>query len=426
MPAELALPLAIFLVFLNGFFVAAEFALVKIRPTKIEELVARGSRTATMAQHAVKHLDAYLSATQLGITLSSIGLGWIGEPAFARILEPLLSRWELPEQTLHIVAFAFAFFTITLLHVVIGELMPKSWAIQQSERVSMAVAFPLHWFYILFLPLIALLNGLANRLLRIFGIHPASEHEVAHSQEEIDLILTASGRSGVLRQGDVDLVRHVFRFGQKTAADVMTPRVDMTVIRNTLSAREALTEVLSLPYSRFPVVGENADDVKGMVHIRDLVRLHNEDEEDLEVAIREVIYVPESKPLHELLKEFQQTRTHLAIVRDEYGGTAGLVTLEDVIEQIVGAITDETDIVVTGIMREGTSWLVYGKVHIDDINDVIGSHFESTNFDSIGGFVSGLLGRPAKVGDTLSWERWRFEVVETDRRRIKVLRVSAE
>lgn len=426
MPIELAITIAFILVLLNSFFVAAEFALVKIRPTRIEQLAATGSITARMARHAVSHLDAYLSATQLGITLASIGLGWVGEPAFSALLRPAFLALDISDRVAFGISFAMAYFFVTLLHVVIGELMPKSWAIQQSERVSLAVAFPLHWFYVLFLPLIALLNGIANALLRLFGIRPASPHEVAHSQEELDMILAASTIKGVLRESEVDLMRRVFRFGDKNVADIMVPRVDMTVIEHDKTVDEALTTALQKPFSRFPVIGDNADDIRGILHIRDVMRLHRERKTDFKNSMRQTIFVPPSKQLDDLLHEFQQTRTHLAIVRDEYGGTAGLVTLEDVIEEIVGEISDESDVAPPEIRRERDSWYVLGTARLEDVNEEIGSSFSSEEVDSIGGLLSEILGRPACKGDAVRHEGWRLEAIEADTRRVSVVKVEKE
>lgn len=424
MPIELAITIAVLLVLINGFFVAAEFSLVKIRPTRVEELAAAGSVTARMAQHAVKRLDAYLSATQLGITLASIGLGWIGEPAFAALLRPIFLELDISERAAFGISFAVAYFFVTLLHVVIGELMPKSWAIQQSERVSLAVAFPLHWFYVLFLPLIALLNGIANALLRLFGIRPATSAEMAHSQEELDMILIASGQSGVLRESEVDLMRRVFRFGEKNVADIMVPRVDMTVIQSDNTVEQALAIALQKPYSRFPVIGDNADDIRGVLHIRDLMRLYREGKRDFKNSMRQTIFVPPSKQLDDLLREFQKTRTHLAIVRDEYGGTAGLVTLEDVIEEIVGDISDESDIAPPEIRHEKDSWYVLGTARLEDVNEQIGSDFSSEEVDSIGGMMAEILGRPARKGDSARYREWLLEAIEADDTRVKIVKVT--
>lgn len=426
MPVEIALPLAIFLVLLNGFFVAAEFALVKVRQTKIIELVNKGRPTARMALHAIQHLDAYLAATQLGITLSSIGLGWIGEPAVAVLLNPLFETFQIPERFVHGISFAVAFTLISMAHIIFGELAPKSWAIQRPDKLSLAVAYPLHWFYWLFKPAIWSLNGIANRFLRIVGIRPASDAEMAHGQEELDLILTASLQSGVLKASEVDLVKHIFRFADKNVADIMVPRTDVVFMQADWSPQQALNLAMRHPYSRYPLIDRNPDEVIGMVHLRDIVKLERRRTGTLAEVARNVIVVPLNKPLDELLREFQKAKTHIAIVADEYGGTAGIATLEDVLEQIVGHIEDESDI--TSIQIEplpNNTWRVAGTVRLQDLNEALGAHFESEHVDTIGGFVVEAAGKVPKRGEQIHLNGWNCIVTQADGRRVRRIELQA-
>jgi CBS domain containing-hemolysin-like protein len=422
MPVELAIPIAILLVFLNGFFVAAEFALVKVRHTRVIQLAEEGSKSARMTLHAVNHLDAYLSATQLGITLASIGLGWVGEPAFAVLLNPVFRALDVPDAVAHGISFAVAFTTVSVLHIVLGELAPKSWAIQRPETVSLGVAYPLHGFYVLFRPAIVFLNGIAGWLLRRFGIGPTSEHEMSHSQEELSMILTASGESGVLKKSEVDLMRHVFQFGDRDVSDVMVPRIDIVMLDETWPISQAVEVALKHAYSRYPVGAGDADSISGVVHIRDLLTLERAGGGSLSDIKREIPLVPTNKALDDLLRDFQRARVHMALVVDEYGGTRGLVTLEDVLEQIVGRIDDETDEEVQALQQVSQdTWHVLAKLRLIDLNEAIGSDFSSPDYETIGGYVVGIAGRQLKPGDTVANEDWEFRVLESERRRLTKL-----
>lgn len=423
----LAILAALLLVLLNGFFVAAEFALVKVRETRIVELADAGSRRAKMAMHAIHHLDAYLSATQLGITLASLGLGWIGEPAFARVLDPLFSRMGMPESVAHGAAFALAFATISVLHIVLGELAPKSWAIQKPDTLSLWVAFPLHWFYRMFMPAIVVLNGLANRILRLFGIQPASDHEMAHSEEELSMILAASGESGVLKKSEVDIVEQVFRFGDLNVTDVMVPRTDMSLVSGSATVAQALHDVLRDRYSRYPVFGEDTDDILGWVHLRDLLTASDPETTTVASIARKQLTVPPNKSLDMMLRDFQSHRVHLAIVMDEYGGTQGLVTLEDVLEEIVGEIDDETDVAEAEIRQTGANrWEVLGKTHLLRLQQALGTPFSDTENDTLGGHVFGLAGRIPKEGETFRAGEWTIKVLKVENRRLKLMELTRD
>lgn len=424
MSTGLSLFVAFLLVLLNGFFVAAEFALVKVRSTQIVELANEGKPSARMALHAIHHLDAYLSATQLGITLASISLGWIGEPAFEALLHPLFHALHLPVQVSKTISFLVPFAIISALHIVLGELAPKSLAIQKSAGVSLAIAYPLHWFYWLFRPAISVLNGAAALVLRLFRLQPASEHELAHSQEELRMILTASGQSGVLKDSEVDLVKHVFEFADKVAWDIMVPRVDMTYMDATWPLERNLEIANSHTYTRYPLCESDSDHVIGMIHIKDLVRLSAAGGGDIRQIRREIIFVPETKSIDQLLREFQLRKMHMAIVLDEYGGTAGIVTLEDVLEEIVGEIHDEFEEPLPDVLRvSDTELLVDGKVMLDDLKTDYEIELPENESETVGGWVLDAVGGIPENGLTVDAAPYAIQVVEMDGQRVRKVRI---
>lgn len=411
---------AVFLVLLNGFFVAAEFALVKVRPTRIEELAARGSKTAKKTKHAIHHLDAYLSATQLGITLASLGLGWIGEPAFAHLLEPVFRRFGLPETALHGAALALAFVVVTFLHIVFGELAPKSLAIQRAQSTAMAVAWPLDVFYKLFRLPIWLLNGAALLVLRAFKIQPVHEMELAHSPEEIGLIVTSSEVSGAVGADEAEIARNAIIIGDRDARDVMVPRVDMAYLTTGLSFSENVLRANAAGFTRFPLCDPDPDHVIGMVHIKDLLLVGNRPEATIRDARRDILAVPETKALDSLLREFQTSRIHMALVLDEYGGTAGIVTLEDVLEEIVGDIQDEHqhENPEVQVLGEG-SWLVDGGLTLDDLERMLNIALPSDEADTVAGYVQWRAGAVPAPGEEVTADGYRLRVESMEGRRIR-------
>lgn len=416
--------IAFFLVLLNGFFVAAEFALVKVRSTRIAELANEGKATARMAMHAIHHLDAYLSATQLGITLASIGLGWIGEPAFEALLEPVFHALHLPPQIHGAIAFFVPFAIISALHIVLGELAPKSWAIQEAERLTLGIAYPLHWFYWLFRPAIVVLNGMARFLLRRFGINPVSDHELAHSEEELRMILTASGESGVLKDSEVDLVKHVFEFADKVAGEIMVPRVDMVYLDAQWPVERNLEVAHSHTFTRYPLCEGGPDRVLGMIHIRDLVLLPATGG-DIRDIRRDIVFVPESKSIDQLLREFQIRKMHMAVVVDEYGGTSGIVTLEDVLEQIVGEIHDEFEEPLPEVQRiDDDRLLVDGKVLISDLRAEYEIEIPPNGSETVGGWMLDKVGGIPDPGATVEAEGYRLEVKEMAGQRVRKVLIT--
>ena len=419
------LVLGLLLVLLNGFFVAAEFALVKVRPTQIQPWVVRGDRRARVAAHMVHHLDAYLSATQLGITLASLALGWIGEPAFAWILEPLVRL--IPGASpalLHSASLTMAFLTITILHIVLGELAPKSIAIRRSEATSLWVAVPLFVFYKVTYPAIWVLNHAANSFLRLFGIPPVTESELAHTEEELRLLLASHESGGRLSEQKSELLDNVFELSHRTARQVKVPRADVVYLSTTRSVEENLEIARQSGHTRFPLCDGDLDKIVGLVHIKDLFRAR-QPLTDLRQVAREVIFVPETLTLDRLLKRMRAERVHLAAVLDEYGGVSGIVTLENVIEEIVGPIQDEFDTEKPELVKKDENlYQVSGSMLVVDLEDELGIEFSERDEDTIAGVVLSELGRRPRVGDRVEIGPLALEVLEVERNRIKSLRAQ--
>jgi CBS domain containing-hemolysin-like protein len=420
-PIVLNLLLVAFLVFLNGFFVAAEFALVKVRQTRLTQLVNEGHKRAGFAQKVTQKLDAYLSACQVGITLASLGLGWVGEPAIAHmIVEPLLHNFALPDYVISAISFGVAFAIITFLHIVLGELAPKSLAIQKAEATSLWVAAPLMLFYKIMYPAIWVLNGTANRLLKWAGLEPVSEHEAAHTEEEIRLLVNQSHQSGHIDQTELSLVEHVFDFSETLAREVMIPRIDMVCLYTSNTFEENLEIIRTERHTRFPVANEDKDNIVGFVHATDfyLAALQNKDVR-LEDFLRPVLTVPESMEISHVLRLMQKKRSQLAIVIDEYGGTAGLVTMEDILEEIVGDIQDEFDTDERPDIEKTVDGLsVAGKTLLTDLNDHLPFELVSEDVDTIGGWLYSQLEEEIAVGASVEWENHLFTVTDMDNHRI--------
>jgi CBS domain containing-hemolysin-like protein len=425
---------ALFLVLLNGFFVAAEFALVKVRATRVEELAAKNRFGAKKAQHAVQHLDSYLSATQLGITLASLGLGYIGEPAFARLLEPAFAGF--PPATRHALAFAIAFTIITALHIVVGELAPKSLAIQKAEATTLAVVYPLDWFYRLFRLPIFLLNGIAGLVLRLFGLRPASGEGdgEAHSEAELRLILDASHAGGEIKESELKLVHQIFDFAHRQAKEIMIPRPDIVYLSTDRSIPDNIAVTEEAGFTRYPLCNGSADEVLGMIHVKDLLALGGRATDltpegaaaRLREIARPVLRVPETKPIDQMLREFQRQHQHLAIVVDEYGGTAGMVTLEDILEEIVGDIQDEFDRTAPELEPAGKDcYHVDARMSLAKLERTLGfaGPEEAPDVDTVGGFALSMLGAAARVGDTLAYGDATVTITEMAGRRVRKVRV---
>lgn len=428
----LLLGAALLLVLLNGFFVAAEFAIVKVRSTKIRELAEQGDWRAVAAQNVIAHLDAYLSACQLGITFASLGLGWIGEPAVAQMIEPTLRAAGVTNPTLvHTIAFTVAFIFISFLHIVLGELAPKSLAIRKPEKTSLWLAPALRAFYwLMYVPIIAL-NGTANWILRLVGIEPVGETEQAHSSEELRMIVGASHAHGVLNATERRLLENVIDFSEREVAEIMTPRVDMVCLFVNKSIAENLAIVRGQQHTRYPLAEGSADNVIGMIHIKDFITLTVEGAAErtgsvLQSIKRPVLFVPERASIDALLRTIQATHTLMAIVVDEYGGVAGVVTLEDVLEELVGEIRDEFDDTELEVERRGGETIVDGGLPLNEVEEMFPDLVsdEESDVRTVGGLVLKELGRIPIAGDQVTLGPYRLEVVEMDNLRITRVKIE--
>lgn len=416
--------LGLLLVALNGFFVAAEFALVKVRPTQLEPLISEGSRRARMARHMIRHLDAYLSATQLGITLASLALGWVGEPAFSWIVRPVISLVAGNNPDLvHTVSLTISFLVITVLHIVLGEQAPKTLAIRRAEETALLISFPLYAFYKLTYPAIWMLNHAANRLLKLIGVTPAAEGELAHDEEELRLLLSSSKESQLSTQKR-ELLDNIFELSHRMARQIMLPRQDVVY----LSTQRPLAENLRLArrsgHTRFPLCEGDLDHVIGLIHIKDIFHRERPLTALPEVA-REIAFVPETLELDRLLKRMRTERFHMAAVIDEYGGVSGIVTLEDVIEEIVGSIQDEFDVEKPELVEKGDGvYQVSGGMLVEDLEEALGVELSERDEDTIGGVVLSELGRNPAVGDCVPLGPVAIEVLEVQLNRVATVRIT--
>lgn len=417
------------LVLINGFFVVAEFSLVKIRKTRLEELVQQGNRNAQLALKIVSSLDTYLSAIQLGITLASLALGWIGEPAISAIMEPLLfTYFPGSELLLHSISIAISFTIITLLHVVMGELIPKSFAIQRTESMVLFAVWPLFVFHKIGYPIITLFDHTAWFFLKLFGVKPATEADVAHSEEELRMIVSASHRGGVLNQMESDLIDNVFDFADRVAHEVMVPRQDIVCLFADDSYEENLSVVRQTPHTRYPLCVDDKDHIIGIIHLRDLMNLElcNADAKDLKTIMREILVVPEGMSVAKLLQIMRRKRMHLSVVVDEFGGTAGLVALEDIIEEIVGDIQDEHDTIIQAEIQRmpDNTYQFDGRVLFDEVAELLDIHLDEHEEDTIGGYIFGLLGRRPEIGDVVNIGKYSFSVLQVTG--FRIVRVHAK
>jgi CBS domain containing-hemolysin-like protein len=419
--------LALLLVLANAFFVASEFAIVKMRPTRLEQLVKQGDARARLALRISQRLDAYLSANQLGITLASLALGWIGEPAIAHILIPVFERVGLHTRfSHHAIALAIAFFIITALHTILGELVPKSLAIQRTERIALLTAYPLHGFYLLMWPVIAALNGAANAVIRLFGLRPASEEDVTHTSEEVRMILMArpAGLDPDLRT----LIVRIFDLRRRTARHVMSLRVDAATLRADMTVTEAVGVAGDAGYSRYPVLDESGKTVLGYVHLRDLFDVLSGRRKASRVAelLRQPLFARESISVERLRREMQTRQVPLAIITTPEGEFIGLVTIEDLLEEIVGEIRDEGDEEVPPIHRRGAGILeVDGRVLLSDLEREAGVTLrpEVKTVETVGGYVLARLERPPVSNERVESEGYTLIAFDVVGRRVRRVRI---
>ncbi|MCB5238228.1 hemolysin family protein [Niallia circulans] len=421
--------LFVILIALTAFFVATEFAIVKVRSSRIDQLVAEGKKGALAAKKVTTHLDEYLSACQLGITVTALGLGWIGESTFAEILEPLFVRLSIGNALSHLIAFIISFLLVTFLHVVVGELAPKTVAIQKAELIALTFATPIIWFYRLLYPFIWLLNGSARLLTSIFGLKPASEHELAHSEEELRILMSESYKSGEINKNELAYVNNIFEFDERIAKEIMVPRTEMV----TISVDNTFDEIMAIleeeNYTRYPLVNGDKDNVIGLINIREFLTatIQNKQEIQLEEYMKPIIRVIETVPIRELLIKMQKERTHMAILLDEYGGTSGIVTAEDILEEIVGDIRDEFDEDEISDIRKikDNHYILNGKVLISEVNDLLGTHLSEDEVDTIGGwFLTNNF--EAVEGDILEEEGYIFKIKNIEEHHIHFIEVMKD
>ena len=417
----------ILLVAANAFFVAAEFALVASRRTRIDAMIRRGDARARTAKRALQSLDRYISGTQLGITLASLGLGWIGEPALASTIEGLFQGLPGPLDRVatHGVAVAIAFGVITFLHIVLGELAPKALALLHPEQTSRWVAGPLILFTTATNPFIWALNGTANAILRLFGARAPGEHERVHSPEEIMMLVEQSKETGDIAAQNARMIEGVFEFTEKTARDVMTPRTAIVGLPVEATLAEAADIVANAGRSRYPVYRDTLDDILGTVHAKALIAgLRADPTVTVEMVMRPTFFVPGTREVEDVLADMKRQKVHIAIVLDEYGGTAGLVTMEDLLEEIVGPIYDEYDRApdAAAAAPDATPVLA-GSAEIRDVNNAHGLALDDADYTTIGGLVFGMLGRLPKVGDVVSVKGGKLEVLAMEGRRVGQVRL---
>lgn len=420
------------LIAFTGFFVAAEFAIVKVRSSRIDQLVAEGKRGALAAKKVTTNLDEYLSACQLGITVTAMGLGWLGEPTIEKLLHPLFEKWNINPSISSVLTFGLAFMLMTYLHVVVGELAPKTMAIQKAEQVTLLLAGPLMMFYKVMYPFIWVLNGSARVVTGLFGLKPASEHEVAHTEEELRLILSDSYESGEINQAEYKYVNNIFEFDNRIAKEIMVPRTEIVSISLDSSMEDVLAIIKEEKYTRYPVINGDKDNIEGVVNIKEILTASVANssinrEISLLSFIKPIIRVIETIPIHDLLLKMQKERSHIAILHDEYGGTAGLVTVEDIVEEIVGEIRDEFDTDEVADIRklDQDHYILSGKVLMEDVNDLLGTNLSEEDIDTFAGW---LLSQQfdVQLGDTITQEGYTFTVKEIEGHHILYIEVKKE
>ncbi len=420
----------VFLVLLNGFFVAAEFSLVSVRKTRIAELVAQGNANAKTVQKALENPDRVIAATQLGITLASLSLGWIGEPALSHLIEPVIELFPLNLRPglSHSLTAGLSFAIITFLHVVVGELAPKSIALQNPDKTSLVIARPTLWSERLFKPFIWALNGTGNALLRLVGMEPASGHQLVHSVEEIKMLVTESAEGGAVAHQESELLHAIFDFGDLLVRQVMIPRTEIIAVEADMPLSEIIPLITESTYTKIPVYDNDLDNILGIFHVKDLLRTMQEaswQKSSVRSLVREAMYVPETLPISALLRQFRDNHQHIAIILDEFGGTGGLVTLEDLLEEIVGEVSDPFDKFTPEIvtLADG-SFLIDGLSLIEDVNKSLDLDLNDPAYDTIAGYTLGKMGRIPKVNDSVEIDKVLIQVEAMDGMRIESLKLT--
>jgi CBS domain containing-hemolysin-like protein len=434
---SLNLLLVVFLVLGNGFFVAAEFALVAVRKSRIEALANEGDKKAERLMGLLNNLNAYISATQLGITLASLGLGWVGEPAVAALLEPVLIwtggvtglTFLASGAILHTISFIIAFSFITFLHIVFGELAPKTAALELSERVSLLIALPLQIFYKIFYPFIRVLDWTGTKTVRIFGLHPSGEHGSSYTEDEIRQLINRSQESGHLNEEERTLINQVFEFSETTVREAMIPRTEIIAVSHTASPEEIAKVFRQFGYSRLPVYRDSLDDILGVIHSKDVMQylLVKPRVFKLERVLKKPLYVVDTARLEDVLRQMQQSKTHFGFVVDEHGGVEGIITLEDLLEEIVGDISDEHDEEVNEQIKHESdgSYILDGGLAVRDLNKRLDLNLPvSEAYTTIAGFLMNESGEILKEGEEVKYNGHIFKVEAVDKRRILKVRME--
>ena len=421
--------LTVFLVFLNGFFVAAEFAIVRVRSSQIEIQAKSGSPVAKTTKSILNHMDAYLAATQLGITLASLGLGWVGEEVMTNVVFRIFGWFHITISGSFALNFGhiFAFLVITVMHIVFGELAPKTFAIQQPVKTSLFVAFPLRFFYVIFQPFIWMLNGFANAILKLFGIDAVHSGEINHSSEELQYLLDQGKESGALDSNEHELIKNVFDFNERVAKNIMVPRTKISGVELRSDRNQLLNRIIKEGYSRMPVYDDTMDKIVGIVQAKDILPLLvNHTDFKLSDIIRKPYFIPETKKINDLMTELQLKRIQIAIVLDEFGGTAGMVTLEDIVEELVGEIQDEYDEEKPIVERiNATEFVVNALASIYDVNEQLPHDLpEDGDFDTVSGWLGDIFGKIPEVGEQKEANGYNITVLKKSDQNIESVKLE--
>ena len=452
--------IVIILLLANGFFVASEYALVSVRQTRLKQLTKEGNFNAKLALEATEELDKYIAAVQLGITIASIGLGWVGEAAMMHLIYPIVSFIPIaftklmsllhltaffetdvmvyirdilaliPNKTVitaHSIAIAISFCLITLFHVVIGELMPKSIALQYPEKTSLFIVRPMKVIAKIFNPFIYILNGMGNTLLKLIRINPASNTHLAHSTEELNMLIDASFDEGVINETEKDMLQNVFKFSDLTAKQVMVPRTDITCLPSDITLNELIKITCETQYTRYPVFEEDIDNIIGIVHIKDIYACAVKNVDfNMKKILRKPMLIPETVNIDSLLVDFKKKQNQMAIVIDEFGGTSGIITVEDVLEEIFGEVQDEFDSDEEDMIEKlsDNMYEVNGMMRLDELSEVLDTTIEDDDVDTIGGFIVKQLGRFAELNDKVLFQNIEFVVKGISKTRVTKLKVT--
>ncbi|QQZ09173.1 hemolysin family protein [Heyndrickxia vini] len=419
----------VILIAITAFFVASEFAIVRVRNSRIDQLIAEGNQSAITAKKVISNLDSYLSAIQLGITVTSLILGWLGEPTVQVFLNPILNKISFPPSITSVISFIISFALITFFNVVLGELAPKSFAIQKTEAITLFVAKPLVWFNRIMFPFIWVLNNSSRLVTKLAGLKPASESEIAPTEEELRIILSESLKSGEINQSEYKYVNNIFEFDNRIAKEIMVPRTEMVTLEKEATIDEILETAKVEKFTRYPITNGDKDSIIGIVNIKEVLTdcIFDEclEENPIEKYIKPVPRVIETVPIKGLLSKIQKDRTHMVILLDEYGGTAGLVTVEDILEEIVGEIRDEFDSDEIPLIRKinESHYILDAKVLIEEVNDLLGTHIFDEEIDTLGGW---LLTKKydLKKGDIVQLENVEFIVSDMEQSHVQYVEVK--